>query len=98
MNTHTLRHENYRFADTNGISQNAGPKFRPAFLDRSTGVVELARFANGQPATFHLISWLPNEWALSHNADGSVESIKSTVISGFECDGVFYTRDEASEL
>jgi len=98
MNTHTLRHENDLFAGTNGISQNAGPKFRPAFLDRSTGVVELARFANGQPATFHLISWLPNEWALSHNADGSVESVRSTVISGFECDGVFYTRDEASEL
>lgn len=98
MNTQSLRYENHLFADTKGISRNAAPKFRPAFLDRSTGVVELARLANGRPATFHLISWLPNEWAQSHNADGSVESIRSSVISGFECDGVFYTRDEAAEL
>lgn len=99
MNKHTLHCENLAFAGTRGISQNnKGSKFHPAFLNKSTGCVELARLANGQPATMHLIGWLPCDWGLTFNEDGSIESLKAEVVAGFELNGVFYTRDEMAEL
>ena len=98
MNSFTLEMENRVFRATRGISQNADVEFRPAFLDKTTGRIELARLADGQPATIHCISRLPHEWATSYNDNGAIETLKPGVISGFECEGVFYTRDELAEL
>ena len=98
MNSFTLEMENREFQGTKGISQNTDVGFSPAFLDKTTGQIELARFKNGKPATFHCISWLPDEWATSFNEQGAIDSLKPGVISGFESDGVFYTRNEVAEL
>lgn len=98
MNSFTLEMENRVFRDTRGISQNADVGFSPAFLDKTTGQIELAKRKDGLPATFHCISWLPHEWATSYNDDGAIETLKPGVISGFECEGVFYTRNEVAQL
>jgi len=98
MDNKTLRSENLTFAETKGISENnRSHGFKPAFMDKSTGRIEIARQENGQPATMHLICWLPIEWATS-SKDGRVDSLKPEIISGFELDGAFYTRDEAAKL
>jgi len=98
MNSFTLEMENRVFQGTRGISQNADVGFRPAFLDKASGRIELARRKDGQPATFHCIGWLPHEWATAYNGNGAIETLKPGVISGFECEGVFYTRNEVVEL
>lgn len=98
MNQTRLHQENLAFRGTTGISENTGPAFRPAFLDRASGQVELSRNANGEPANIHLICWLPREWAVAVTGSGAIAELKSGIISGFECDGAFYTRDEMAEL
>jgi hypothetical protein len=99
MNRNTLHCENLAFAGTRGVSQNNRELgFRPAFLDKITGRIELARMANGQPATMHLICWLPGDWGSSFNEDGSIESLKAEIVAGFEFDGLFYTRDEVAKF
>ena len=99
MNIHTLHRENLAFAGSNGVSENnAVAGFRPAFLNKVTGKVELARLANGQVAPMHLIAWLPITWGSSLKEDGSIETLKAGVVAGFELEGLFYTRAEVAEL
>jgi hypothetical protein len=97
--THSrLELENVSFAGTGGVSrENRRYGLRPAFMDLETAAVYLARFADGRPAPFHLLDGLPDELVLSRDAAGRVAEIRSSVISGFEQDGRFYTRDEAAE-
>ena len=93
-----LQQENLRYAGTRGVSrENRRYGFRPAFMDLETAAVYLARFADGRPAPFHLLDGLPDELVLSRDAAGRVAEISSSVISGFEQQGRFYTRDEAAE-
>jgi hypothetical protein len=90
--------ENVRYAGTGGVSrENRRYGFRPAFMDLETAAVYLARFADGRPAPFHLLDGLPGELVLSRDASGRVAEIRPSVISGFEQQGRFYTRDEAAE-
>lgn len=99
MDNQTLRLENITFAGTTGISENNNAcGFKPAFLDKNTGRVELARLGNGQPAPVHIINWLPREWATSYHDDGTVKRLIPGVISGFVCNTVFYTREQVAEL
>ena len=99
MDSHILQSENITFADTAGISENnASRGFKPAFLDKDTGHIELARLATGQPAPVHIINWLPHEWAMSYHDDGTVKSLKPGVVSGFVCNTVFYTREQVAAL
>ncbi len=95
MDDQTLRRENLAYAGTNGISQNN--HLKPAFLDKRTGRVEIARLKDGRAAPMHIISWLPREWATDVKPDGSVQALISTIIAGFERDGVFYTREQAAD-
>lgn len=99
MNIVTLKRENRAFRGTRGVSRNnRSSGFRPAFLDKKSGRVEVARLSDGKPAPVHVISWLPKEWATSVDTDGAVLGLKPGVISGFVKDGVFYTRQEVAEL
>jgi len=98
MKQTTLRQENLAFCGTAGVSTNAAPAYRPAFLDPASGQIELSLTADGEAAHIHLISWLPHEWAVSLANNGAIQELKSGIISGFECDGAFYTRDEMAEL
>ncbi len=99
MNNQTLKLENMALAGTRGISQNnIASGFKPAFLNKRSGRVEIARFESGSPAPMHLIDWLPKEWAASLGKDGSIQSLIPGIISGFSRDGVFYMREESSKL
>ena len=98
MTDSRLEQENVRYAGTGGVSrENRRYGFRPAFIDLETGAVYLARFADGRPAPFHLLDGLPDALVLSRDAAGRVAEIRPSVISGFEQQGRFYTRDEAAE-
>ncbi|HIG39717.1 MAG: hypothetical protein ABGY96_17870 [bacterium] len=99
MDHETLKSESLKYAGTPGVSMHCDARrFKPAFLDKSTGRIEISRLNNGRPAPVHIINWLPAEWAISFFRDGSVKSLKRSVISGFVCDTVFYTRDQVLEL
>lgn len=97
MNNQTLRHENLAFAGTNGISQNSSRSgFKPAFLNCNSGRVEISRMESGMPAPFHLIDWLPEEWAASTRKDGTIKSLIPGIVSGFSRNGKFYTREQTA--
>ena len=98
MNKLTLIAQNRQFEGTRGTSQYAGPTFRPAFLDKHTGRVEIARYFGGKPAPVHVISGLPRAWAEQLDESGAVAALRDGIIAGFESDGVFYTRDAMTGL
>jgi hypothetical protein len=99
MNEQTLRHENLAFTGTRGVSQNNSRSgFKPAFLNRNSGRVEISKMEGGYPAPIHLIDWLPEEWAASIRKDGSIESLVPGIISGFSRNGKFYTREETADF
>ena len=99
MDNQTLCSENLTYAGTRGISENNHTSnFRPAFLDRTTGRIEIAKLKNGEQAPVHIICWMPEEWATSIDDNGLVLGLKPGIIAGFERGGRFYTREEAAEL
>ncbi len=94
----SLRKENQDYAATTGISiNNKALGFVPAFCDKTTGRAELSRFFDGRPAPIHLIEGLPEEWAIAHDTEGKITSVKPTIISGFVRGDDFYTREQAIE-
>lgn len=70
--------------------------FVPAFLDRGTGVVHRACYADGRPVPIRLLDGLPAEWVVSSDACGKCIGIKHSVIAGFMRDGIFYIREQAT--
>ncbi len=97
VSAQTLQRENVRHHGTGGVSQGNGSfGFRPAFFDGETAAVYLSRFADGQPAPFHLLDGLPDEVVVSRNPTGRVAAVKQTLVSGFVLDGCFYTREQAA--
>ena len=51
-----LAHEQARYAGTGGSSEsNRVQGFEPAFLDMETGNVYPSRFADGRPASVHML-------------------------------------------
>jgi hypothetical protein len=93
----TLRCENVEFLGTGGRSQeNAGSGFRPAFLDRETDTIYPSRFADGTPASVHLLEGLPAELVTRRTPAGRVQVVKASVVSGFVLAGRFYTREAAA--
>ena len=99
MDKQQLARQNREHAGTGGRSQeNAGLGFAPAFYDYSTCTIHLSRFANGQPAPFHVLDGLPEEAVRMRAEDGRVIAAKSTLVSGFVRGGFFYTRTAAARL
>ncbi|MCZ6619808.1 MAG: hypothetical protein O7E57_16935 [Gammaproteobacteria bacterium] len=98
LNAQSLHRENRAFAGTSGISTNNKTLgFVPAFYDRKTGRVQISRFSDGRPAPIHLMEGLPEEWAVGHDLNGRIISVKPTIISGFVRGDDFYTREQAAE-
>jgi hypothetical protein len=92
-----LQKENERFAGTGGRSEvNRDLGFRPAFFDCSTCEIYLSRFRDGRIAPLHLLDGLPDEVVLVRADCGRVVVVKSTLVSGFERNGFFYTRSAAA--
>jgi hypothetical protein len=97
LTQHTLERENDAYRGSGGISQeNRGSGFRPAFLDTFTNRIHLSCFADGRPAPFHSIEGLPEALVVGRDPDGRVLAARPGVVSGFERDGRFYSRDEAA--
>ena len=93
----TLAADNQHFAGTGGISQgNGGCGFRPAFLDRETGVVYDSCWTDGRPAPVHALAGLPDHLVLTRDPRGQVIAIKPSIIAGFIRWGAFYTREQAA--
>lgn len=93
-----LQVENDSFAGTTGVSELASSKrFIPAFKDSESGRVELSCFASGAPAPVHVLEGLPVDWATRVDDEGRPAELKTTIISGFIREGVFYTREEAAQ-
>jgi hypothetical protein len=92
-----LERETETHKGSGGISaENGSCGFRPAFLDTATGIVYLSRYADGRPAPFHLLEGLPEELILARNLAGTVEKVRSSLVSGFVRAGRFYSREEAA--
>jgi len=97
ISTVDLSLENQQYSGTGGVSQeNNHLRFSPAFMDQSSGDIELSRFGNGNPAPFHSLDGLPEGWITERNITGRVVSIKSSVVSGFVRLEQFFTREEAA--
>ncbi len=94
-----LKQQTVQYRNTGGTSAEAGSiGFAPAFLDRNTGQVYRACFANGMPAPMHLLDGLPSELVMARDPSGRVTAVNQSVIAGFIRDGRFYTRDQASQM
>jgi len=98
MTERVLRKENRVFRGRGGVSEeNRSLGFQPAFFDADTGEVYASRYANGLPAPFHLLDGLPDELVLARHPTGRVSAVKQSITSGFVRDGLFFTREEASQ-
>jgi len=97
MNRQRLEVENVEHAGTGGVSAvSRSLGFRPAFLDCATMQVYASRFADGRDAPFHLLDGLPEDVVIERSRGGRVRRVKSSIISGFERGGFFYTRRAAA--
>jgi len=66
--------------------------FRPAFLDTRTFSIHLSRYADGEPAPFHLLDGLPGEVVDARSIFATrVVAAKTSLVPGFERGGFFYT-------
>jgi hypothetical protein len=97
VNQERLEQENVQYTGTGGVSAgNRRLGFRPAFLDCATMQVYPSCFADGRPAPFHLLDGLPEDVVIDRADDGRVKRVKSSIVSGFERGGFFYTRRAAA--
>jgi len=97
MNPERLKVENAEHGGTGGVSAiNRARGFRPAFLDCATMQVYPSCFTDGRPAPFHLLDGLPEDVVIERSQKGRVRRVKSSIISGFERGGFFYTRRAAA--
>ena len=98
MNAQFLRKENKLSRGTGGVSQeNRDCGFIPAFYDSYSCQVVISRFANGNPAPIHVLDGLPEDGVIGRDKGGRVVAVKDSVISGFMCQGRFYTRAQAAQ-
>lgn len=70
--------------------------FQPAFLDWRTMRIYPSRHVDGTLAPYHLLEGLPAELIVDRLPSGRVAAAKSTLVSGYERDGFFYTRRQAA--
>ncbi len=97
LNQDRLHRENAAHFGTGGRSQeNRHLGFKPAFFDFLTQTIYLSCFADGRPAPFHLLDGLPEEVIVDRSSTGRAVAAKASLISGFERNGFFYTRDAAA--
>jgi len=94
-----LHRQNTEFKDTGGVSEeNRCEGFQAAFFNTESNTAEIARFADGSPAPFHILDGVPTDWVTERDDAGKIVAVRSTIIAGFIRDGVFYTREQASCL
>ncbi len=65
--------------------------FRPAFYDYATCTLYASRHADGRPAWIHDFDGLPDELVVVRTDGGRVIAVKSSLMTGFERNGYFFT-------
>jgi hypothetical protein len=99
LSARMLRRENRAFRGTSGIGQeNRQMGFRPAFYDAAANCVYPSCYADGRPAPCYLLNGLPDEVIIKRDPNGRVETVKSNLVAGFIRDGLFYSREQATQL
>ncbi len=94
-----LKRESLAYGGRAGVSGGRREDgFKPAFLDRETGVVYLSHHPDGHLASCHMLDGPPDEVVSVRYANGYVSKTKKTLISGFLKGCTFYTRQEAEEI
>ncbi|MEA2079110.1 MAG: hypothetical protein U9P00_04500 [Pseudomonadota bacterium] len=97
LSTRALLQQNHIYRETDGVSGgNRDQGFRPVFLDQSTGITWLSRFADGRIAPLHVLDGLPDELIAARDVNGHVRTARDCVIAGFLRGGLFYTREQAA--
>jgi hypothetical protein len=92
-----LARENESFRGSGGRSEeNRDYGFRPAFFDYASQKVYLSRFADGTLAPMHIMDGLPEEVVVDRTPAGRVLRTRASLVSGFERNGMFYTRKAAA--
>ncbi len=82
---------------TGGVSnENRHLGFVPAFMDTLSGKIYPCSYADGRPATFHLLDGLPDELVVARDRGGRPSQVVGSIISGFALDNRFYTREQAA--
>ena len=93
-----LTREQARYAGTGGSSEsNRVQGFEPAFLDMETGNISPSCFADGRPASVHLLDGLPDELVSARDKSGHVVGVKPSVVAGFVRRAEFFTREQAAQ-
>jgi hypothetical protein len=70
--------------------------FRPAFFDFATCSIYLSTDRQGSPVDFHTFEGLPDEVVTRRWLTGIVLAVKTTLLAGFERNGLFYTHRSAA--
>mgnify|MGYP000061862982 CR=1 FL=1 len=94
-----LQQQSALYQGSGGCSEeNHNFGFQPAFFDSETGEIYPSCLANGTPSPVHSLNGLPEGLVLARDEQGNVLVVKASVVSGFQRDGCFYSRDECSQL
>lgn len=94
-----LKQQSDHFKGTAGSSEKTYCLgFRPAFLDSESNEIHLCRFADGRLANLHVLDGLPENVIIRRDTHGKPAAIKASLVSGFEKDGMFFTREECMKL
>ena len=97
LNPEQLERESNAYAGTGGTSDGArGAGFVPAFYDTRAKRLYRSRFADGSPAPMHILDGLPTELVKNRDSGGRVTRVSDEVVSGFEREGQFFTREMAA--
>lgn len=94
-----LQRQSMIYQGSGGCSEgNHGQGFRPAFYDSESGEIYPSCLADGTPSPIHSLNGLPDTLVLSRDEQGNVLAVKASVVSGFQRDGSFYSREECARL
>ena len=91
--TETLRHMQAEI--TRRLAALLALGFRPAFYDYATCTLHASRHSDGQPAWIHDFDGLPDELVVVRTDCGRVVAVKSSLMTGFERNGYFFTNASA---
>ena len=97
--TQQLQQQSALYQGSGGCSEeNHGLGFQPAFLDSESGEIYPSCLADGSPSPVHSLNGWPEGVVLMRDEQGNVLQVKGSVVSGFQRDGAFFSRDECAAL
>ena len=97
--TQQLQQQSALYQGSLGCSEgNQGFGFQPAFYDTETGEIFPSCLADGSLSPVHSLNGLPENLVVTRDEWGNVLAVKASLVSGFQRDGYFYSREECAQL